>query len=93
MTRQSWLVDRLFLMLLEDVRNGAHRYERETRCGKIRHQRFFATEVTCPTSGLFVHVDCHSEMRRIANLGPGPFTGIRKAPRSESMRALACINN
>jgi len=31
MTRQSWLVDRLFLMLLEDVRNGAHRYEIRAR--------------------------------------------------------------
>ena len=29
---------------LEAVRNGAHRPDRETRCGKIRYQRFFTTE-------------------------------------------------
>src|SRR5580704_11735171 len=35
-------------LAIEDIRNGAHRHERETRCGKSRHQRFFTTEVTCP---------------------------------------------
>jgi hypothetical protein len=42
MTRQSWLVDRLFLMLLEDVRNGALRRDCETRCCKSSNSAHFS---------------------------------------------------
>jgi hypothetical protein len=42
---------------LEHVRNGAHRHDRETRCGKIQHQRFVATEITCPRCRLYRQVE------------------------------------
>src|SRR5260370_39180398 len=64
---------------LEDVRNGAHRHERETRCGKIRHQRFFTTEVTCPRRRPYDQVDCRSEAQ--PNGIPRPFVAPLLIPR------------